>query len=536
MCHADRFTDHFLGFVVGQCITSALSRWRAMGTLPEDNITSRDRVQQSNMSAAGHSQRHHRSRQQAHIVDRLTKILRALIAGSSGRTSRKRHRHRHGTFTSHAHSRERGGATTRPAWLVKQEISAWRMAIFGCVLLLSIWVGWRITTQTAAGSLARSDPDAAVNWAADESIALDQLAQKELVGQNGNLDFAREWAQRALRSKPLDSRALTLLGLIAERKGDEKRADALMQIAGARTWRDHEAQAWLFNRDVRRGDYAQALAHADAIMRIDYQPLAEFFPVLAALTVDGRAFEALTDFLATSPPWRTWFLSQLSTRLANRARLTELYTALNETEEPPTKQELRVYLDRLIRDGNFEEAQQAWHRTLPPEQRARETYLFNPDFKIPIDGLPFNWSMETVSGADIQIVSSPDGGREPALLVEFLGARVSFANVKQLMLLSAGDYTFRGRVKAEELVTARGLWWKIFCADSVAKTLAHTELVSGTIPWTDFAVNFQVPAADCRAQWLQLELPARIEPEKKIAGQVWYQQLRIAPSPAQAAR
>ena len=36
-------------------------------------------------------------------------------------------------------------------------------------------------------------------------LALDQLAQQELVDQNGNLDFAREWAQRALRSNPLDA-------------------------------------------------------------------------------------------------------------------------------------------------------------------------------------------------------------------------------------------------------------------------------------------------------------------------------------------
>ena len=122
--------------------------------------------------------------------------------------------------------------------------------------------------------------------------------------------------------KSAGRRALTLLGLIAERKGDEKSADALMQIAGARTWRDRESQAWLFNRDVRRGDYSHALAHADAILRMHYREWrTEFFPVLATFTVDPRAFEALTDFLATSPPWRTWFLSRLSTRLADQARL-----------------------------------------------------------------------------------------------------------------------------------------------------------------------------------------------------------------------
>jgi tetratricopeptide (TPR) repeat protein len=414
---------------------------------------------------------------------------------------------------------------------VKQEISLWRLGILVCVLLVLIWVGWRIIAQTAAQSLARSHPDAALSLAADVPVALDQLAQQELLNPDGNLDSAREWAQRALRSYPLSARALTLLGLIAERKGDQKSADALMRISGARTWRDRTAQAWLFNRELRRGDYADALPHVDAILRIDPESTTQLFPALAGFTANPPAVKALTAFLATSPPWRTWFLSELSARLANKARLVELYAALNETENPPTKKELLPYLNRLIKDGNFEQAYQTWRETLPPEQRANESYPFNRDFDIPIDGLPFNWNLEAIPGADIQIVPSVDGDRKRALHVEFSGARVRFANVKQLMLLPAGDYTFSGRVKTEELRTSRGLWWHIFCANNPAKTLANTELVSGTMPWTDFTVNFQVPAEDCRAQWLQLELPARIEPELRIEGQVWYQYLRIAPTP-----
>jgi hypothetical protein len=55
------------------------------------------------------------------------------------------------------------------------------------------------------------------------------------------------------------------------------------------------------------------------------------------------------------------------------------------------------------------------------------------------------------------------------------------------------------------------------------------------MPWTDFAVKFQVPATGCEAQWLQLELPARIESELRIEGQVWYQNLRVTPAPAASA-
>jgi hypothetical protein len=418
---------------------------------------------------------------------------------------------------------------------VKREISVWQLGVIVCVLLVLLWVGWRVVAQTAALSLAQSQPDAALGFVADHPGALNRLAQQELEEPDGNLDSAREWAQRALRASPLNARALASLGLIAERKGDQKNADALMRIAAARTWRDRAIDAWLLNNEAHRGDYAHALPYADAMLRMSWEFQPELFPVLASFTVDPRAFEALTAFLATAPPWRTWFLSELSGRLANKTRLIQLYTALNDSENPPTKNELRPYLMRLIQDENFELAYQTWHATVLPAQRADEAHPFNRDFEFPVDGLPFNWSMEAVPGADIRIVSSIDGSKKRALFVEFSGARVHFANVKQLMLLPTGDYSLSGKVKTAELRTVRGLWWRIFCANASTSTLANTELVSGTMPWTDFTVKFQVPTTDCGAQWLQLELPARIDPELRIEGQVWYQDLRIMPSSGTAA-
>jgi tetratricopeptide (TPR) repeat protein len=390
-----------------------------------------------------------------------------------------------------------------------------------------MWIAWSVVAQTAALNLARSQPDAALSFVADQHVALNRLAEQELL--HGNLDSAREYAQRALRSSPLNARALTLLALIAERKGDQKDTDALMRIAAARTLRDQTTDEWLLNREASRRDYVHALAYADAMLRMSWPFPSELFPVLASFTVDPRAFEALTAFLATSPPWRPWFLSELSARLANKTRLVQLYTALNKAENPLMEDELRPYLDRLIKDENFDLAYQTWHATLPPELRVDETYPFNRNFEFPVDSLPFNWNLDKISGADIRVVSLADSGKKRALLVEFSGARVRFANVKQLMLLPAGDYRLSGRVKTAELRTSRGLWWRIFCAAGSAKTLANTELVSGTMSWTDFTVKFQVPATDCGAQWLQLELPARIDAELRIEGQVWYQDLQISP-------
>jgi hypothetical protein len=500
-----------------------------MRCLPDPRAT---RISVNKMPPPRHS-RYSRQVQQPDVVGLLAQIFRKLIARPIERRRESGHR-RHWTSASRGYPRAAAG---RRGWLVKQEIGLLRLSSLVCVLLALIWVGWGIIAQTAALNLATSDPNAAVSWVADEPAALDLLAAREFSEPEGNLDSARVWAKNALRSSPLDARALTLLGLIAERKGDQARADALMRLSGARTWRDDVSQAWLFNREVRLGQYSDALPHVDALLRMGgYKRQTDLFAVLAAFAADPRAFEALTTFLAKSPPWRAWFLSELSARLANQARLVQLYAALNETGRPPTKGELRPYLNRLIKDGNFDQAHQTWQAILPPEQRAAETYPFNRDFDIPVDDLPFNWNLESISGAEIEIVSSVDGGeKKRALLVQFSGARVPFANVKQLMLLPAGEYTFTGGVKSEDLLTSRGLWWHILCADKPANTLVHTDLVSGTLPWTDFNVKFQVPATDCHAQWLQLELPARIESEKKIEGEVWYQNLRITPVPATGA-
>src|SRR6516225_3777785 len=438
--------------------------------------------------------RHHRRRQESDALDRLTGFLRKLAAIASGqhRWQPKGRHHRPRASTSRGRPRERRETAGQRAWLVKQQISVWRLGIVGCVFLVFSWVGWRIVTQTAALSLAQFHPDAALGFVADQSVALIRRAEQELAEPDSNLDSAREWAQRALRSSPLNARALTLLGLIAERQGDEKNADALIRTAGTRTWRDQTTNEWLLNREAQRGDYAHALPHADAMLRISYNFQPELFPVLASFTVDPRAFQALTAFLAGSPPWRSWFLSELSARLANKTRLIQLYTALNNSENPPTKAELRSYLNRLIKDENFELAYQTWQATLSPQQRAVETHPFNRDFEFLVDGLPFNWSLDAVPGADIRVVSTTvNGGKKRALLVEFLGARVHFANVKQLLLLPTGDYSLSGRVKTAELRTVRGLWWRIFCANASTSTLAHTELVSGTMPWTDFTVKFQ---------------------------------------------
>ena len=356
--------------------------------------------------------------------------------------------------------------------------------------------------------------------------------------------FAADLARRALRVNPLDAYALALLGLTAERDGDSARADTLMRIAGARSWRDPVTQLWLFRQDLIGNNPTGALTHVDALWRTDPEWERIFSALAATFMADPQALQALIAFLGTDPPWRAGFLFQAAGGVPKIDGLLPLYRALQAGKTPPNTKELQPLLARLIRDSRFEEAYRIWQETLPPERRNNDHYLYNGDFAADPDGLPFDWVIRSVQGAVIKLVALPGGSKGRALQIEFAGSRVDFQNVTRLMILPSGHYRFSGRVKTDNLRTQRGLWWRVSCANIVQgtsadpkfATLGHTELVKGAVSWTGFDVDFEVPKGGCPAQWLTLELPARIGPEQQIEGVIWFESLRIFATTADARR
>jgi tetratricopeptide (TPR) repeat protein len=482
-----------------------------------------------------HSRDKRHEARKAGIVQQLKALWRFVIGLRSSRSVENR---RFSARVAHGRQHESGRAFMervgepnasaggdRADSLIR--FSPGRMVLVGFVLIGLMWVGWRIVADTAGYNAATSDPETALAWTSSEAGALDELAYREFTKSDGDLNIARNLAERALRSNPLDARALAVLGLIAERQGEQARAGSLMRLSGARTWRDMSTQAWLLKYEIQSGDFEQALFHIDALLRTNPRFLAQTIPVFAAFTIDQRTFNSLASLLATNPPWRAGVLASLSAQLSDAGRLVQLYAALKGGQHPPEAAELRPYLDRLIKDGRYAEAYQSWRETLSPEQRTREFLLYNGDFAAPIDGLPFNWLLYPGQGVNIQIVASPGKDKGRALQFQFSGARVASFTVGQLMLLPPGEYHFTGEVRAEELRTERGLEWQISCADSPNNILARTDLVAHTTLWTGFSVVFTVPQQDCRSQWLKLEIASRTASERQIEGQVWYDNLQI---------
>src|SRR6516225_665736 len=116
--------------------------------------------------------RRRRRHQRAEVLDQLTRICRRLAAIASGqhRRTAKGGRRRHRTSASDERSYER--TTGQRAWLVKREISAWRLGAIISVVPVFAWIGWCIIAQTAALNLAQLRPQAALSFVPDHPVAL----------------------------------------------------------------------------------------------------------------------------------------------------------------------------------------------------------------------------------------------------------------------------------------------------------------------------------------------------------------------------
>ena len=205
--------------------------------------------------------------------------------------------------------------------------------------------------------------------------------------------------------------------------------------------------------------------------------------------------------------------------------MTQLYQSLIRSSHPPTALEMKPYLDRLILVGRFEEAYQDWRATSSPAETLAR-YPYNGNFEAPLDGLPFNWVFDDVSGAEIQITAAPDRGNSHAMRVQFSGARVRLGACRAIADVGAGQLS--SRIGSESVRSAHrerpGL---ANFLRRIRMVLAETNFVTGTAPWTDLRVKFSVPSSDCRAQWLKLTIPARTASETEIEGDVWFQDFRI---------
>jgi hypothetical protein len=412
---------------------------------------------------------------------------------------------------------------------------AWglRGVIFTALATLLVW---EVTSKSLARYLAIAGPEQALALDARQPTALLNLADQKIGIDAPTTDASaqsltsqdqqiRAMTELAIREDPLNARGLRILGQLANRSHDETRATQFMQASARHSMNEFIALAWLADRYFENKEYGNSLHYADILLRKAPQLIHYVMPTLAQIAESKDGGEDLRKLLAENPPWRARFFSTLPNSISDARTPLNLLVALKDTPNPPSTDDLRGYLNLLIDRKFYSLAYYAWLQLLPAEQLNNLGLLFNGRFeKIP-SGLPFDWVITPGTGVTIDFV--PAAGYDGrALEVAFQQGRVDFGSVTELVALSPGKYRFRGKF-AGEVIGERGLKWRVTCAGGA--TIGESAMIAGrTSTWKTIEFQFGVPVVDCPAQYLHLDLDARMSSEQFVSGTARFGDLRIA--------
>lgn len=363
-------------------------------------------------------------------------------------------------------------------------------------------------------------------WAPREADAMLDRAQDALAA--GRADEAARLARDALAARPLDGRAYRVLAQVASVRGDPAQWSTLTALAVQYAPRDVAARAMAAQIAIDAGDIAAATRHYDRMLRVDPESAARVFPVLVAIARTGAGREELLAQLASQPqpPWRAALLTTLAHSLPAAADLPPLFHPLSR-KSGLSAAEMALYIGRFVDDRQWQAGYLAWLNELPQERLKSVTSPVDGDFELQgASGAPFDWQVSNTDGIEAGVVDRDDGGGH-ALRVVFTGVHNVFRHARQLLLLQPGQsYTLRWRSRLDALDTPRGLHWVLRCAEGSDEPLLNGELLRGSSPWQPHEQPFDVPR-DCPAQWLQLELEARIPAESYARGQAWFDDVGI---------
>ncbi|WP_438727201.1 hypothetical protein ACR9YC_10215 [Parasphingorhabdus sp. DH2-15] len=184
---------------------------------------------------------------------------------------------------------------------------------------------------------------------------------------NKEKDKARLMASKALNGSLAHVEALRTIGIITFDEGKAETGQKLVEIASNLSWRDSVTQAWLFERSLRQGNYAQSIQHADALLR-RRRARDEIFAMFALAARDPKLAGLVSQKLANNPPWRENFFAW-SNKVPEDLRMgfEVIVNQLRDSPSPITRGELLPYTNMLAQNTEKNRALIIWANAFPAQ-------------------------------------------------------------------------------------------------------------------------------------------------------------------------
>lgn len=324
-------------------------------------------------------------------------------------------------------------------------------------------------------------------------------ALKAVIVNNNDADQIDAKARRIALNDPLHAVGFYLRALALEKRGNVAPGDAEagMRLARHRQPAFVAPHLWLIAHEHRRGNYADVVRDSDLVLRIngDYRKL--LIPVLLPLLDNPKSSKILSERLMRYPVWRSEFMAQAIDRRVADQRLE----ALISRDPPPAYRasltdERSRYLSRLMKDGSGEKAYGLWRRFVG--SNARATPIFDGEFAVDVQILPFGWSLrndgvnyaERVAAADSNMLRVHHGGSGSGAIVE------------QILMMKPARWRITIEQRSGGLADPASLEWSVSCAGD-GRILATLPLDGLKEEWAAQRLDV-APTADCPLQRLRL--------------------------------
>ncbi len=394
------------------------------------------------------------------------------------------------------------------------------------IILLLLFLGWRVFTLGMADAKALKAPEEALQWRRSHPAALFILSERQVKNPETHIS-ARDNALGSLKAYPFNGRAYRVLAQVSEAEKNSPLAYALYQKAELYSPRDLETRAALLNHALLGNQVEAAVYQLDMLLRLqpDLQP--QLMPVIGQLAAIPAAHDPLILALGKNPPWRVHTIKSLFAQEKAGERYPLFVSRLTQSKGGMPDSEQQAWLGALNQNKQWSLAYLSWAVNLPPEQQQELGNIFNGGFENEPLGSEFDWQFLTVPGASMDRSFREGVSGKKALRVQFGDRRVLFNHVKQTLVLPAGAYRFSGQGLTENLVTERGLVWNIECLGGGPNLAISDPWQGNRQQWRRFSVEFEVPISNCEAQSLALQLPARVPAEQQVSGTIWFDDLRV---------
>lgn len=309
---------------------------------------------------------------------------------------------------------------------------------------------------------------------------------------------AARLAHISLAAQGLNAQALRVLGIAADKRGDEAQALAFMTLSDHLSRRDLGTQVWLVNHHAALNNADESLRHYDTVLRAsnDIQPV--LFPILQRALADPGIRKAFAPYIRGGAPWLPNFIAfQISSSADASNVANAIIDAGGLPAQPDLYRGLEGQLLAQLEDTRHFDVLRAFFLHLGG---ARAEALTNAGFTAASTDprfAPLTWTGSEAA----TIASAFEDDPAPGMLAFHViaGSGQNGVAGTKLVLLPPGHYRISATVNVLHRGTGSALSWGVKCA-STGTDLALTD-VGRAMQLS--AVEFDVTAA-CPAQQLTL--------------------------------